>query len=119
MKMSSPILTFKKAPIVSLQGQPVLLFNGQQQSLLEALEIKKIRIFSECRSGFCGACKTKVLSGNVQYFSEPLAALEADECLPCCCSPESDLNLALSPKGADTIARPQALNAKAEQVLVD
>nr|WP_041409760.1 class I ribonucleotide reductase maintenance protein YfaE [Shewanella amazonensis] len=119
MKMSSPTLIFKKAPIVSLQGQPVLLFNGQQQSLLEALEIKKVRVFSECRSGFCGACKTKVLSGSVTYFTEPLAALSADECLPCCCVPESDLNLALSPKGADTVVHPQALNARAKAVLVD
>ncbi|WP_372871822.1 class I ribonucleotide reductase maintenance protein YfaE [Shewanella sp.] len=117
--MSSPTLIFKKAPIVSLQGQPVLLFNGQQQSLLEALEIKKIRIFSECRSGFCGACKTKVLSGNVQYFSEPLAALEEDECLPCCCIPEADLDLALNPTGAESVLRPNAVNAKAEQVLID
>ncbi|MBT1445502.1 2Fe-2S ferredoxin-like protein [Shewanella sp. JM162201] len=119
MKTSSPTLIFKKAPIVSLHGEPTLLFNGQQPSLLEALEIKKVRIFSECRSGFCGACKTKVLSGKVRYFTEPLAALEADECLPCCCVPDSDLNLDLSAKGADTPARAAPPTVFSKQALVD
>lgn len=94
---------FAKAPIVRLQGQPVLLFTPQHGSLLQALEAKKVRIFSECRSGFCGACKTKVLSGRVSYLTEPLAVLNADECLPCCCIPSEDLELDLSPEGAAVV----------------
>lgn len=115
MTMSSQTLTFKsvtfsqasfkKAPIVSLQGMPVLLFNQQHQTLLEALEQKKVKIFSECRSGFCGQCKTKVKSGKVTYIKEPLVSLEADECLPCCCIPESDIDLALSAEGAEVVVR--------------
>ncbi len=98
---------FAKAPIVRLQGQPVLLFTQQHSSLLQALEAKKVRIFSECRSGFCGACKTKVLSGNVTYLTEPLAELKADECLPCCCIPTEDLELDLSPEGAVVVTYPR------------
>ncbi|MCP3127176.1 class I ribonucleotide reductase maintenance protein YfaE [Shewanella sp. KJ2020] len=94
---------FTKAPIVRLQGQPVLLFTEQHGSLLQALEAKKVRIFSECRSGFCGACKTRVLSGRVTYLTEPLAELKADECLPCCCIPTEDLELDLSPEGAAVV----------------
>ncbi len=85
-------MIYKKAPIVSLRGQPVLLFN-EQTTLLNALESKQIDVFSECRSGFCGACKTKVNSGEVSYIHEPLATLKQNECLPCCCIPESDLDL--------------------------
>lgn len=87
---------FAKAPIVRLQGQPVLLFTEQHNSLLQALEAKKVTIFSECRSGFCGACKTRIISGSVSYLTEPLAELKADECLPCCCIPSEDLELDLS-----------------------
>ncbi len=83
-----------------LQGQPVLLFTEQHESLLQALESKKVTIFSECRNGFCGGCKTRVLSGSVSYLTEPLAHLEANECLPCCCIPAEDLELDLSPEGA-------------------
>ena len=97
--------SFKKAPIVSLQGQPVLLFNQQQQTLLEALEQKRVNTFSECRSGFCGQCKTKVISGSVSYITEPLVTLEADECLPCCCVPETDIDLDLSVDGAEVVVR--------------
>ncbi|MEZ9821910.1 class I ribonucleotide reductase maintenance protein YfaE [Shewanella sp. 10N.286.45.A1] len=115
MKMSSLTLTFKavsfsqasfkKAPIVSLQGQPVLLFNQQHLTLLEALEQKKVSTFSECRNGFCGQCKTKVISGSVSYITEPLVTLEADECLPCCCVPSSDINLDLSADGAEVVVK--------------
>lgn len=97
--------SFKKAPIVSLKGVPVLLFNQQHQTLLEALEQKKVKIFSECRSGYCGQCKTKVLSGSVTYLNDPLVTLEADECLPCCCMPDGDLDLALSAEGAEVVMR--------------
>ncbi len=84
---------------------PVLLFNQQQLTLLEALEQKKVKIFSECRSGYCGQCKTKVKSGNVTYIKEPLVTLEADECLPCCCVPDGDIDLALSAEGAEVVGR--------------
>lgn len=94
---------FAKAPIVRLQGQPVLLFTEQHRSLLQALEAKNIKIFSECRSGFCGACKTKIISGKVSYLTEPLAELNNDECLPCCCIPAEDLELDLSPEGATIV----------------
>ena len=110
--MSSLTLIFKKDPIVSLQGQPVLLFNQQHETLLEALEFKKIKVFSECRSGYCGACKTRVLSGKVSYLTPPLASLEADECLPCCCVPETNLNLDLSPDGVQVVTRPPHLLQK-------
>lgn len=113
--MSSLILTykpqdfsqasFKKAPIVSLQGMPVLLFNQQHLTLLEALEQKKVKIFSECRSGYCGQCKTKLTSGKVRYVREPLVSLEVDECLPCCCTPDGDIDLALSTNGAEIVVR--------------
>lgn len=102
-RLNSP---FAKAPIVRLQGQPVLLFTQQHGSLLQALEAKKVRIFSECRRGFCGACKTKVLSGSVSYLTEPLADLNTDECLPCCCIPNDDLELDLSPEGATVVTYP-------------
>lgn len=94
---------FAKAPIVRLQGQPVLLFTEQQGTLLQALEAKKVKIFSECRNGFCGACKTRVISGKVSYLNEPLAKLKHDECLPCCCVPTEDLELDLSPEGAAVV----------------
>lgn len=101
ISMTSNFKILHKAPIVSLNGQPVLLFNQQHISLLDALEQKRVKLFSECRNGYCGACKTKINSGSVEYHTQPLIALEDDECLPCCCTPTSDLDLALSSAGAE------------------
>lgn len=84
---------------------PVLLFNQQHLTLLEALEQKRVKIFSECRSGYCGQCKTKVKTGKVSYIREPLVTLETDECLPCCCIPDGDIDLALSANGAEMVVR--------------
>jgi ferredoxin len=108
-------LILKKAPIVSLQGQPVLLYTLQHQSLLQALEQKKVNIFSECRNGFCGACKTKIIRGAVSYHTEPLVELEDDECLPCCCHPDGDLDLLLSPQGADVVMTHQSKQDNSRQ----
>ncbi len=83
------------------------MFDGQHSSLLEALESKKVKVFSECRNGFCGACKTTVISGEVNYFCEPLAELKADQCLPCCCVPNGDLNLKLSSEGVKVVTKRQ------------
>ncbi len=99
--MTSNFKILHKAPIVSLNGQPVLLFNQQHVSLLDALEQKRVKLFSECRNGYCGACKTKINSGSVNYHTQPLIELEADECLPCCCTPSSDLDLNLSISGVE------------------
>lgn len=96
---------------MSLQGQPVLLYTTQHQSLLQALEQKKVNIFSECRHGFCGACKTRINRGTVTYHTEPLVELEDDECLPCCCHPDDDIDLALSPQGADVVITHQSKQA--------
>ena len=104
MRVSSKTLIYKKATIVSLRGQPALLFN-EQTTLLNALESKQIDVFSECRSGFCGACKTKVNSGQVSYIHEPLATLESDECLPCCCIPASDIDLDIPYAQVEEVAK--------------
>lgn len=104
--------TFKKAPIVSLQGQPVLLYTEQHVSLLQALEQKNVKVFSECRNGFCGACKTKLNHGSVIYHTEPLVELEADECLPCCCHPDGDVDLALSTQGVNVVVTRASISTK-------
>lgn len=43
-----------------------------------------------CRSGQCGACKTKLISGAVSYTTKPSSPLEADEVLLCCAVPAEE-----------------------------
>ncbi|QIZ76619.1 2Fe-2S iron-sulfur cluster-binding protein [Ferrimonas lipolytica] len=55
--------------------------------------LKENGLYSECQNGFCGACKTKVKCGSVRYLFEPMARIQADEVLPCCCTPTSNIEV--------------------------
>ncbi|MFT5675237.1 MAG: ferredoxin [Paraglaciecola sp.] len=66
-----------------------------EKTLLESIELQNIDAHYHCREGFCGACRTKLLSGEVKYLSDPLAYIDDDEILPCCCVPLSDIEIEL------------------------
>ena len=73
--------TFK----VIVNGGPELAVDATEGTLLEALEKHQLEMHYHCRSGFCGACRTKLLEGEVEYKTDPLAFIDDDEILPCCC----------------------------------
>jgi len=60
-------------------------------SLLESLEAQNINVPYQCREGYCGGCRTQLLSGEVAYLQEPMAWINDDEILPCCCVPKTDI----------------------------
>lgn len=65
-------------------------------TLLETLEQHQIEIQYHCREGYCGACRSKLISGEVEYTTDPLAFIDDDEILPCCCFPISSIDIELS-----------------------
>ncbi|QPR27669.1 2Fe-2S ferredoxin-like protein [Edwardsiella hoshinae] len=64
-------------------------------SLLASLERQQVALESQCRAGFCGACRCRLLRGRVSYRQPPLAFLQQDEILPCCCQVQQDIELDL------------------------
>ncbi|WP_042528243.1 class I ribonucleotide reductase maintenance protein YfaE [Yersinia ruckeri] len=62
-------------------------------SLLEALEHHQISLEYQCRSGYCGSCRTRLLQGKVCYQQQPLAFIQDGDILPCCCTPIGDIEL--------------------------
>lgn len=77
-------------------------FNIQPaDNLLDALLNKGHDIEYQCRSGYCGACRTKVESGEVSYDEYPLAHINHDEILPCCCRVTEPLRLAVKLRHTD------------------
>ncbi len=82
-------------PWVFLQGQQIAFqFDPQQHNtLLDALEANQVSVHAECRSGYCGACRTRAITGDVNYPQAPLAFIRSGEILPCCCQPISDLTI--------------------------
>lgn len=73
---------------------------SNQQTVLDALEALQLPIIGACRSGICGSCKCKVVSGNVENISEQPGPLTEEEqqqgyILACSSRAGSDLELEL------------------------
>ena len=66
---------------------------NQNKTLLESLEDNGIHIHYHCREGFCGACRSTLVEGEVEYTTDPLAYFDDDEVLPCCCVPSSNIKI--------------------------
>lgn len=59
-----------------------------EQSLLSLAEAEGLNPPYACRAGVCGTCKTGLLDGEVDYLSEPSAAVELGEVLVCISRPK-------------------------------
>lgn len=70
-----------------------LVCRDDHSSLLAALEAHQIDVEYQCRAGYCGACRTRLISGQVDWLSEPLAFIQPGEILPCCCRPQGDIEI--------------------------
>ena len=56
-------------------------------SLLDLAEEQGLAVESECRTGLCGSCATRIISGRVGYELEPIATIAPGEMLLCCGHP--------------------------------
>lgn len=70
-----------------------LAWDGQDNNLLDFAERHGVEVDSGCRSGGCGSCETKLVSGTVRYASKPDHDVAPGHCLLCVASPESALTL--------------------------
>lgn len=63
------------------------------ETLLDGLERTGHAIEYQCRGGYCGSCRTSLITGRVRYQQTPLAFVASGEILPCCCRPEGEIQL--------------------------
>lgn len=77
-----------------IYSKTTLEFNNET-SLLSHLEKNNIHHEYQCRSGYCGSCRVKIKKGKVSYKDTPLAFIQPDEILLCCCHVESDIEIDL------------------------
>lgn len=70
-----------------------LVWDGQETTLLEFAERHGLNVNSGCRSGSCGSCETKLLSGSVVYANNPDHDVAPGYCLLCIGVPNSALVL--------------------------
>ena len=70
-----------------------LAWDGQDANLLDFAERHSLAVDSGCRSGSCGTCQTRLLSGSVTYADQPDLDILKGHCLLCVCKPQADLVL--------------------------
>ena len=70
-----------------------LTWDGQDANLLDFAERHGLAVESGCRSGSCGACQTRLLSGVVTYADPPDHDMPKGHCLLCVGQPQSALVL--------------------------
>lgn len=84
------------APIVGFVRSGIRApFHPRALSLLEFAEDLGLSPPFNCRSGNCGACATRKLSGSVLYADAPAAVVARDEVLICCALPDGPISLDL------------------------
>ncbi len=64
-------------------------------SLLDSLEAQSIPAPYNCRGGYCGTCKVRLLDGSVEPVQDALVDLKDGEILTCCCRPVSHIEIEL------------------------
>jgi ferredoxin len=70
-------------------------FDGNRhKSTLAFLEQQGIDVHYQCLEGYCGACRCKLVKGEVEYPIFPMACIRDGEILSCCSVPVTDLELA-------------------------
>jgi ferredoxin-NADP reductase len=91
-------------PLEPVQGGGVTVsFNGSSapvpwpddvHSLLELAESAGLEPPFSCRAGVCSTCTSRLVSGEVEYFEEPLTAPGPGELLLCCSRPRTSVEIA-------------------------
>lgn len=70
-----------------------LSWDGQEGNLLDFAERHGLAVESGCRSGGCGACQTRLVSGTVAYADAPDHDIAPGHCLLCVGKPTSAIVL--------------------------
>ncbi|HDX1110249.1 TPA: 2Fe-2S ferredoxin-like protein [Pasteurella multocida] len=78
---------------IHLIHSQITLDYDNQTSLLSHLENHGIHHEYQCRLGYCGSCRVKISKGKVSYKEPPLAFVQPNEILLCCCQVDEDLDI--------------------------
>jgi ferredoxin-NADP reductase/predicted pyridoxine 5'-phosphate oxidase superfamily flavin-nucleotide-binding protein len=74
-------------PVLFMKSAKEARWTPEGGTLLELAEQRGLTPEYSCRTGSCGTCRTKVLSGAVTYEQAPAFEVPDDEALICCARP--------------------------------
>ncbi|MCC2523877.1 class I ribonucleotide reductase maintenance protein YfaE [Vibrio coralliilyticus] len=79
-------------PSIKINGITAIQSNPSN-TILETMEKAGIEPEYNCRDGHCGACRCKLVKGEVEYVGFAMAYTQSDEILPCICKAKSDIEI--------------------------
>ncbi|MEH6578260.1 MAG: 2Fe-2S iron-sulfur cluster-binding protein [Amphritea sp.] len=62
-------------------------------SLLDAMEAQEIPAPYNCRGGYCGCCRVRLIEGEVEEVQDALFDTVGDEILTCCTRPTTHVEI--------------------------
>ena len=83
-----PAVTFSRSSVTAS-------WDPSYGNLLEFAEACDVPVNFGCRNGVCHLCESGVLTGDIEYVTEPLERPDAEHLLMCCAQPTSELTLEL------------------------
>ena len=87
MVIEQPPAATASVPVVFERSAKEARWQPDGGSLLELAESRGLRPEFSCRGGSCGTCKTRLISGAVNYPQLPAEVPEAGQVLICCAVP--------------------------------
>ncbi|RON59831.1 pyridoxamine 5'-phosphate oxidase family protein [Pseudomonas fluorescens] len=85
--IEQPLAATQSVPVVFERSAKEARWQPDGGSLLELAESRGLRPEFSCRGGSCGTCKTRLVSGAVNYPQVPAEIPEAGHVLICCAVP--------------------------------
>jgi ferredoxin-NADP reductase/predicted pyridoxine 5'-phosphate oxidase superfamily flavin-nucleotide-binding protein len=85
--IEQPPAAITSVPVVFERSAKEARWQPDGSSLLELAESRGLRPEFSCRGGSCGTCKTRLISGAVNYPQPPADMPEAGQVLICCAVP--------------------------------
>jgi len=85
---TGPAVTFSRSGLT-------VAWDSGYGNLLELAEACDVPVGFGCRNGVCHYCESGLLSGDVDYVTEPLEAPESEHVLMCCARPTSEVTVEL------------------------
>jgi ferredoxin len=89
----NPIDNKKVIQVHFVKSNKTIEWDHDYRNILEFAESNDIRLEAGCMFGECGACSTKLVSGDVGYNYETATKPVKGNCLVCSCHPVSDISL--------------------------
>lgn len=82
-------------PVRFIRSDAGAAWSRDRGTLLELAEAIGLAPNFGCRSGICGTCTTRIVSGAVDYIEEPVAPRAQGEVLLCCSVPRAGTDVVL------------------------